>query len=56
MEERKDIKGLRCQPVGRVVYSKIKVIRNCDKSSIGDSDSELGPKISKDNWESPEGT
>ena len=55
LKKRKDIKGLRCQAIGSVLYCNIKVNRNYDKSSIGESDCELGPKISRNYWESPEG-
>ena len=55
LKKRKDIKGLRCQATGSILYSNIKETWNYDKSSIGESDRELGPKISKNNWESPEG-
>lgn len=55
LKMRKDIKGLRCHTTEIVLYCNIKVTRNYDKSSIGESDHELGPKISKKNWESPEG-
>lgn len=55
LKKREDIKGLRCQATGSVPHSSMKVTRNYGESSIGESDRELGPKISKNYWESPEG-
>lgn len=44
LEDRKEVKELRCHATGRILYINIKVIRNDDRSSIGESSSKSGPK------------
>lgn len=38
LDERKEVKELRCFAIERVIYMDIKVIRNYERSCIGESD------------------